>query len=67
MSHIRTRIWEGKKEFSEQPHYEGQIFLTNGSTRTVTPDCESESEAQYYLNIVVHGLNKLGINPSEEE
>ncbi len=67
MPHILTRIWEGKKECSEELYYEGQIFMANRTTKTVTPECESESEAAYYLNIVLFGLDKLGINPSQEE
>ena len=56
---MKTRIWEGKQECCDEFYYEGQVFLENGCTQTVTKECESESEAQYYLDIVIYGLNKL--------
>lgn len=56
---IYTRVWQGKHDFNEVPYFEGQVFLANGCTQTVTAEFDSSSEAQWHLNIIVYALNKL--------
>ena len=56
---IYTRVWQGKHDFNEVPYFEGQVFLANGCTQTVTAEFDSSSEAQWHLNVIVYALNKL--------
>ena len=37
-SKYRTRIWTGKKEYSERKYYVGQVCLPNGCTIPITDE-----------------------------
>ena len=59
---MRTRIWEGIKEFSEKPYFAGQVLVESGRKKgcyeAVTREFLSERAADEALWIYIKSRRK---------
>ena len=57
-----TRIWQGKKEWTDKIYFVGQFFIPeNGTFKNVTRECETEGQASVELMSAINRVTPPSI------